>query len=94
MNLLENVDITYYNISFNDFNIFFLNIRSIRYKKDHLEEIIELAKCAIHVIVIAETWFNSVETEFFNLNGYNAYHCTRDSGRGGRVTIFVKEAIL
>lgn len=99
MNLIENVDISYFNnvsenISYNEFNIFYLNICSIRNKKDKLEDFLSQLKQKISIIVISETWLNSEESKFFEIEGYNSYHCTRNLGVGGGVSIFVLESIL
>lgn len=96
MNLIDNVNISYYNdastnISFNEFNIFF---SELRFKKDKLEEYLNLLNVRIHIIIIAETWISSQESETFEINGYNSFHCTRLSGGGGGVSIFVDESIL
>lgn len=97
MNLIENVHLRYYNnvsnnISYNEFNIFYLNICSIRNKKDKLVDYLNQFTNKMSVLFITETWLSSVESKFFEINGYNSYHCTRSLGGGGGVSIYVEES--
>lgn len=99
MNLIDNINVEYFNnvsnsLRYNEFNIFSLNIRSIRYKKEKLEDFLELLNVSVPVLVITETWLNSNECSIFNIKGYNAFNCTRSVGNGGGVSIFIKSDIL
>lgn len=73
-------------ISHNDFNILYMNIRSCRNKIDLIETLVGSLRKTIHV-----TWLYS--GEIFNISGYHSFHCTRDEGRGGGVSIFVMNNI-
>lgn len=44
------------------------------------------------VIVLVETWINKSTIGRYNLNGYNSYHCCRDTRSGGLV-VYVKNGI-
>lgn len=72
-------------------NILYFNIRSCRSKIDYLETYIHSLQQPIHVIVLSETWLYS--WEIFNIQNYQSYHCTRDSDRGGGVSIFVRRDV-
>lgn len=65
----------------------YLNARSLRNKMDDLETL-TLQLRNLDVIVVAETWFKSKETDFFNLSEFSAFHVTRCQ-TGGGVSIFV-----
>lgn len=79
------------NLSVTSLNILYLNIRSCRNKLDCLESFIHSLNQSIHVIVLSETWLYS--WEIFNIHNYRSYHCTRDSDRGGGVSIFVRQDV-
>lgn len=83
------------NSFFTDFNnevsydIIYANIRSLR--KNFNNFILELSQIdkKISIIVLCETWISSDEVELFNIQGYNAYHCSNDTYRAGGVVCFV-----
>lgn len=96
MSIVENLDISYFNdvssnISFNNFNIFSLNIRSLRNKKDKLEDFLALIDVKISVVIISETWLNATESKMFEIKGYNSFHCVRLDGGGGGVSIYIDD---
>ena len=43
------------------------------------------------IIALSETWFTNETTE--DLQHYKGYHVTRPSGRGGAITLFVRDSI-
>lgn len=72
-------------------NILSLNIQSIRNKLSDLTIYVQNSKITFHVICLTETHIRSNETKLFNIPGYNAEHCVRQSGRFGGVSIFVRK---
>lgn len=72
-------------------NVLYMNTRSCRYKIDMIESYIVSLRKTIHAIVFTETWLYS--DEIFNIYGYQSFHNNRAEGRGGGVSIFVKDEI-
>lgn len=83
------IDIKHYTHTtpFNDtylFNIFYLNIRSIKNKLHEINAYIDKFKFIFDVIVgLTETWLHDFDGDFFNIMNYNAYHNTRKNREGG-----------
>lgn len=69
-----------------------MNIRSIKNKMSELSAIINSYKHTIHVIVISETWLHDNETQFYNIQQYEAFHNTRPTTAGG-VSIFIHNSL-
>lgn len=76
----------------NNFNILYLNIRSLRNKLEDLHLLITSYKCPIHVIILTESWLKESENMFFNLPYYTSYFSNRATAYGG-VAIYVSEKI-
>jgi len=79
-------------LSTKDLNFYFLNVRSVRVpdKLDKIKEAMDrLAN--VHVICLVETWLQEKKTPFFEILGYKAFHNTRNSGRGGGISLYVRE---
>lgn len=75
-------------------NIFFINIRSLKYKLDELKTYIHNSKIKFDVIVVAETWLCKNDSGMFNIDGYNAFHNERKSRDGGGVSIWTNNRLL
>lgn len=81
--------------SSDDLNILYINMRSIINKWAEFESYVQYLPIQLNIIVIVETWLRECETESYNLNNYNAFHCTRPNlttrTRGGGTSIFVRK---
>lgn len=73
-------------------NLFHLNIRSLNKNLDELLILLDSLKTEFQVIVLSETWLND-PSEFITLDGYKDYHSVRSNGRGGGVSILVRNNI-
>ena len=68
----------------------FWNARSVRkYLEEMLFEL-EVWKCNIHVLCLAETWLTPDTQSLFGIDGYKPYNQSRKQ-RGGGVAIFIRE---
>ena len=76
----------------NDLFFLSLNIRSFNANIDEFRVFISHLNVTPKVLVVTETWFSHDTCQ--NLPGYNSFHSTRLSGRGGGVSVYVKENIL
>lgn len=79
-----------------DLTILSININRVANKLSLLELFInsfsQLEK-SVDIIFLSETFLKSNETQFFNLNGYHAYHFTRESRMGGGIVFYVRTGI-
>lgn len=92
--LSVNADLNTYTLSSSSLNCMYMNIRSCRNKLDAIECLLantNTLHTKVDVIVLTETWL--YQGELFNLHGYDSYHCTRDTDRGGGVSIFVNNSL-
>lgn len=75
-------------------SLLYINIRSAINKWTTFEAYIATLKSTPDVIIVAETWLYHNETQFYNLEGYEAIHNTRPridgKGRGGGLAVFCK----
>lgn len=72
--------------------LFHVNVRSIRNKKDQLDDYFSQLSFAFDVLMFSETWLTSGEDPpYFQGYTYNGLVCTE--GRGGGVAIYVKDTI-
>lgn len=71
--------------------ISYLNIRSLRNKLIDIETYIK--KENIDILTLTETWLYPNESPFIFIQGYSAIHECRKIGRGGGVSIFLKEEL-
>jgi hypothetical protein len=72
-------------------NVFSMNIQSLRNKLNDFSIFVQQNPLKFHVIVLSETHLRQNELSNFNLPGYAAEHCVRESGRFGGVSIFVRK---
>jgi hypothetical protein len=72
-------------------NVFSMNIQSLRNKLTDFTTFVQQTPLKFHVIVLSETHLRQNELSHFNLPGYAAEHCVRESGRFGGVSIFVRK---
>jgi hypothetical protein len=91
-NLMNNFNITFQNDNNLGFNIFYMNIHSLRNKMDSLEILLKMYTKSPDVIVICETWLSSSTAVFYGFDGYVAVHNCRDDGFAG-LSIFLKRDI-
>jgi exonuclease III len=80
-----------------DLTLFALNINRLRYKLNLLETYMILSLTPnskpMDVIFLSETFLEPEETQFFNLDGYEAYHYARSTRKGGGIVFYVKNGI-
>ena len=67
-----------------------MNIQSLRNKIDDLlcENYLEQND----IIVLVETWLYASETPLYNIEGYSAVHCCRET-RGGGAAIYIRDTL-
>jgi hypothetical protein len=63
-----------------DITILSLNIRGLTNKLSLLE--------------LSETFLKASQVEFYNIDGYNAFHYTRENRSGGGIVFYVRESII
>lgn len=68
---------------------FYLNARSLRNKFDDIKHLIDQGNNP-EVIIVAETWIKPGEERYFSIHGYTSNHTTRMEGRGGGVSVYVR----
>lgn len=69
---------------FDQFNLMYWNINSLRNKLFDIEEsVYQNSRKIVHFIALTETRIFDNETEFFNISNYNAYFSNRNDGHGG-----------
>lgn len=78
---------------FDQFNMIYWNINSIRNKLFDIEEIAyQNSAKTTHFIALTETQILDNETDFFNIPNYNSYFSNRDDGHGG-AALFVHDSL-
>ena len=50
--------------------------------------------CDFSVIGFSETWLNSSNIDTYGIDGYNHVGITRESGKGGGVSLFISDDII
>lgn len=73
---------------FGKYNLIYLNINSLLNKIDELETTINILNNnkrhnVIHLIALTETRLHDYQIQYFNMQNYTAYYCTRQDGYGG-----------
>ena len=68
------------------------NARSLKSNFESIKHYLSELKCEFEIIAISETWLHSSILCDFSLEGYDAYHSTRET-TGGGVALFVKTNI-
>jgi hypothetical protein len=94
LDLNINLNVKHYNhiyqSNFRDsINCLYINAQSLRNKIFDLRDYIDSVSYPIHVILLTETWLKETDLPFFNLPGYDVFNCTRRTGTGGGVAIYV-----
>lgn len=82
--------------SVGDLTIFALNINRLRYKLNLLETFLHYLPDSgkpLDIIFLSETFLSSEETQFFNLEGYDSFHFTREDRLGGGIVFYIKKGI-
>lgn len=77
-----------------DLTVLSLNIRSLVNKLSLLE--LFLSSLSVHnkqvdVLFLSETFLKAANTNFYNIDGYKAYHFPRESRNGGGISFFIRE---
>lgn len=80
------------------FNIFLLNIRSLKHKLDelrlYLSDLELKSGFGFDVIALTETWLRDEETHMLQLDGFSLVHQQKAGGRGGGVALYVRNGIF
>ena len=79
------------NDSIKDIVFFNYNIRSYNANSNSFHALFESDIHYPHILTLTETWFTEDYSE--GINGYDAYHTVRHSGRSGGISIYVKSYI-
>jgi len=73
------------------FNIFVLNIRSIRSNFNELCLYLDNVRNKEYdIIVLTESWVYNNEIRYYSLGGYTTYLSKRENKRSGGVVLYVK----
>ena len=75
------------------FSIMGLNTRSVPRNFNKLKTYLETLEVEFTCIGLCETWFNNSNVDCYNLDGYNHESLYRKKGRGGGVSLFIKEGV-
>ena len=78
------------------FNVFYVNIQSIRVKLDRLCDLIDSRAQIFDLIILTETWLSPEEEEFYNIPGYDFFHTPKlrnNTYFGGGTGIYIRESI-
>lgn len=79
-----------------DLTVLSLNIRSLTNKLSLFELFLNSLSennNSVDVIFLTETFLKSDSTDFYNIEGYKAFHFTRESRNGGGIVFYVKNDI-
>ena len=89
--MLHNVSASSKNTTFQMPNFLLTNVRSLRYKIDELECVIN--NNFVNICCVTESWLNeSISTESINIAGFVCHKHDRESGhKGGGVVCYVDE---
>ena len=79
------------NDSIEDIVFFNYNIRSYNVNSDSFHALFDSDNHYPHILTLTETWFTEDYSE--GINGFDAYHTVRHSGRSGEISIYVKSYI-
>lgn len=80
-------------IKYDQFNMVYLNINSLKNKLYDIEDIAHQNKSKIiHFIALTETRISDNETKFFNIPNYHSYFSNRSDGHGG-AALFVNDTL-
>ena len=96
LNLNSHINIKHYvnnemiSHTHNNTHIIYINIRSLRNKLHELEHYIQSLSFVPHLIILTETWLFEEEINYFNIENYKQFHCTR-STRGGGCAIYAHD---
>lgn len=74
-----------------DFNVFSLNIRSLRKNFEEIKSI--LFKVNMKILVLSEVFVTEEELVFFQIEGYNLFSKLRKKKMGGGIIVYVKECL-
>ena len=74
-------------------NILHVNSRSIINKYDDLCTLMAETATTWHIISISETWLSKNIENMYNLSGYNACFCSRDSSIGGGSALYINDQL-
>lgn len=74
-------------------SIFSLNIRSLSKHHEDLIETLQAIGSKFSVLILCETWINSINIDSLNIPGYKSFHTVRENGLGGGVTVLVNDNI-
>lgn len=79
-----------------DLKVLSLNIRSLVNKLSLFElflDSLNTNESKIDVILLSETWIEDGNHAFYELDGYNAFHFTRQNRGGGGLVFYIREGI-
>ena len=81
----------------NDSGVFFsllnYNIRSFFTNYDHFVAMLESLEYVPSVITLSETWLTRSDFNFANIDGYEAAHTLRLTGKSGGISVFYKPTL-
>jgi len=74
-------------------NIFHLNIQSLRSNFEELKLLLVDVLDKIDIIVLTETWISDCEIDFYLLDNFMSYNCSRSYNRSGGVVVYIKNKL-
>ncbi len=78
----------------NQFDILYLNCRSIRHKFDHFQLLLNNINRSLDVVVLTESWLDGKNDTTYSIPTYNMYSKPRlnvDDNLGGAICVYVKQ---
>ena len=72
---------------------FHMNMRSMVKHNDDLDSLIHSMVQVPDIIAVSESWLKSVNSKFYNLQGYTSYHVTRENRKGGGASLLIKSCL-
>ena len=70
------------------------NIRSFNANSENLLCTLKSINFLPPILIMSETWLTTGNVSLSNIDGYTSYHTIREGGRGGGVSVFVRDDIL
>lgn len=79
-----------------DLTVLSLNINRLQNKLSLLENFLDSfsnSGRSVDIIFLSETFLKDSNTRFYNIEGYNSFHSTREGRDGGGIVFFLKKSI-
>lgn len=78
-------------LKLHNFSVLHMNVRSMKNKKDEIDNFLLRLDIPWDAICISETWLKDDIVNLFQIDGYNCFASCRQKGEGGGTAIYVHE---